>query len=348
MPFASGAVHVPQPLIDLCSAYKPDEDGYLRSAFYPRKPVQHDTDKVWQVSKADTLRLYDLKASGSSKVPRVSYRTNGTYTYQCQPFAAAAELDPLAMKTADTALKHEMRQTKQALISMGIGMEKLAVQTLRDTNIMTANHTLQNGELWDDFASANSQPVEDLQSAIAQIRVNVGKSRKKVEGTGGAKIKIGMSEFTAMVLQQHPNVLSRLSFVPNGAGAILTQKILADILGIDESDILITSSHYTSSQQGETAAYKQFIGSDVILGYVDDSDPDNDQALGHEFIFDGLSGDDSFLVRRWRNEDDGYAGLDVVGVACVTDYKPTNVLAGFLLKGCIDATNSTDYGAWLD
>lgn len=348
MPFSSGAIHVAQPLIDLCSAYKPDEDGYVRGQFFPRKPVQHDTDKVWQVNKADILRLYDLDVSDNAVVPRVTYRTNGTYTYNCQPFAAAAELSPMEMKNADAALKHELRQTRQALISMGIRMEKLAVGNLRDTAQMTANHTLAVGELWDDFSSPSSQPIEDLQSAIAQIRVKVGKGRRKIEGTGGGRIKIGMSEFTAMVLQQHPNVLSRLSFNPAGTGAILTQKILAELLGIDESDIIVTSAQYTSSQQNETDTYKIFMGADVVLGYVDDSDPDNDQCLGHEFIFDGLGGDDSFLVRRWREENRGYAGLDVVGVAAVTDYKITNgSAAGFLLKGVIDSTNTTDYGTFL-
>ncbi len=348
MPFSSGAVHVAQPLVDLCQAYKPDEDGYIRSVFYPRKVVQHDTDKVWKVSKADTLHMYDLDASDNSVVPRVTYRTNGTYTYNCQPFAAAAELSPMEMKNADTALKHEMRQTKQALVSMGIRMEKLAVAQLRDTAVMTAYESISGGARWDEFSSTSSQPIEDLQAAIEQVRTNVGKTAGKIGGSGG-RIHIGMSNFTGMVLRQHPNVLSRLTWNPSGTGAILTQKILAELLQVGEEDIHITSNHYTSAQQGETAAYKQFIGSDVVVAYVDDSDPDNDYSLGHEFVFDGLDGDGSFMVRRWREENKGYAGLDVVGVAAVVDYKPTNpALAGFLFKTAIDSSNSDDYGAWLD
>lgn len=349
MPFSSGAIHVAQPLVDLCQAYAPDEDGYIRSVFFPRKTVQHDTDKVWKVNKADTLRLYDLDVSDNSPVPRVGYRTNGQYTYSCQPFAAAAELSPQEMKNADAALKHEMRQTKQALISMGIRMEKLAVSQLRDTSVMTAYETIAGATRWDDFASASSDPVSDLQGAIEQLRTNVGKTAKRARGKGGGRIKIGMSNFTSMILCQHPNVLNRLAFVPNAAGAVLTPKILAEILGVDEDDIVVTSNHYTSSQQGETAAYKQFIGSDVVLAYVDDSDPDNDYAIGHEFIFDGLDGDNGFLVRKWREEHRGYAGIDVVGVAAVVDYKLTNApLAGFLFKTVIDPTNTAAYGSWLD
>lgn len=348
MPFATGAIHVSQPLVDLCLSYKPDEDDYIRNVFFPRKPVQHDTDQVWQISKQDILRLYDLDASDHAATPTVTYRTNGTYTYTCQPFASKVVLSPREMKNADAALRHEMRQTKQALISMGIRMEYLAVnQTLRSASVMTNNETLTAAERWDNFSSTSSQPIEDLQAAISQIRVRCGVGRKKVEGTGGGRIKIAMSEYVAMTLQQHPNVLSRLTWTPNGTGAILTQKILAEILGIAEGDVYITANQYTSSQEGETAAYKLFLGSDVILGYVD-SDPEYDYALGHEFIFDGLNGEQPFLVRRWRDENIGYQGVDYIGTGCVTDYKVTNTDAGHLFKAVLDTSDTDRYGSFLD
>lgn len=348
MPFSSGAIHVARPLVDMCIAYKPDEDDYIRNKLLPQRPVQHDTDKIWQVSTADTLRLYDLTADDFSDVPTVTYRTNGQATYTCQPFAAKAGLSPREMQNADAALKHEMRQTRQALISLGIRMEYLAInQTLRSTSVMTNYETLAAGERWDNFSSASSQPIEDLQAAMALIRVRVGRGRKKVNGPG-PKIRIAMGEFTAMTLQQHPNVLSRLSFNPSGTGAVLTQKILAELLGMSEEDITVTAAKYTSSQQGETAAYKTFLGSDVILSYCDDADPDNDQCLGHEFIFDGLSGEDPYLVRRWRDENKGYAGVDYVGVAAMTDYKVTNADGGFLFKAVLDTSDTERYGSFLD
>ena len=66
-----------------------------------------------------------------------------------------------------------------------------------------------------------------------------------------------------------------------------------------------------------------------------DTDPENDQALGHEFVFDGLAGEDPFLVDKWRQQGVGvYLYTDYVGVACMVDYKATNAQnAGFLLQG---------------
>jgi hypothetical protein len=348
MPFASGATHVSQALVDLCIAYKPDKAGYVRGKILPKKTVQHDTDQIWQVSTADTLRLYDLATSDHSAVPTVTYRTNGTQTYTCQPFGAKAVLSPREMKNADKALRHELRQTQQALTSMDIQMEHLAVnQTLRSASVLTNNDTLGAGYLWDDFASTNSQPIEDLQAAIDLVSVRIGKVPSAIDGDG-PRIKVVMGQFTATKLRQHPNVLGRLTYTPTGTGAILTQKILAEILNIRPEDIVITANRYTDSQQGETATTKLFMGSDVLVAYVDDSDPENDQCLGHEFVFDGLAGEDPYLVRRWRDENLGFAGVDYVGVGCMTTYKVTNPDAGFLLKGVLDVTNTDEYSTFLD
>lgn len=348
MPFSTGAIHVAQPLLDLCIAYQPSEDDYIRNEFFPKKAVQHDTDKVWTVSKADTLRLYDLDVTDVSSIPIVTYRPSGTVTFTCQPFAAATVITPHETKNADVALRHEMRQTRQALTALGIRMEYLAVNsTLRNSSVLTNYDTLSGGTLWDNFSSASSSPIENLQAAISLIRVRVGRGRRKIE-SGGGRIKIAMSEFTALTLCQHPNVLSRLTWNPSGTGAVLTQKILAEILGIREEDIIITAAQYTSSQQGQTNAFKLFMGSDVVVAYVDDANPENDQCLGHEFAFDGLSGEDPYLVRRWRDENAGYAGVDKIGVACVTTFKPTNVDAAFLFKTVLDTTNTDRYGSFLD
>jgi hypothetical protein len=298
------------------------------------------------VSTPDILRLYDLAVSDSSKVPRVTYRTNGQATYTCQPYSAAAEVTPQEAKDADVALRHEMRQTKQALISLGIQLESLAVNsTLRSGSVLTANETLAAGERWDNFSSASSTPIEDMQAALDNIEINVGISRANVNPDSTGRFKVIMSNYAATALRQHPNVLNRLTYSPSGTGAILTQKILADLLGIGEKDIHITANKYTSSQQGATAAYKTFMGSDVVLAYVD-SDAENDQALGHEFRFDGIGGDaGSYMVRKYRLEDEGYAGKDVISVSAVVDYKVTNASAGFLFKEVLDVADTERYTA---
>src|SRR5579885_3198010 len=80
MAFDSGSIHVQQHLTDLCVAYNPREDGYVRGVFFPRKDVQHETDLIAAVNTADTLRLYDMDVSGRSDIPEVQYRTKADTT----------------------------------------------------------------------------------------------------------------------------------------------------------------------------------------------------------------------------------------------------------------------------
>jgi hypothetical protein len=348
MPFESGAIHAPQHLVDLCVAYNPRDDGYVRGAFFPRKDVPHETDLIATVNKADVLRLYDLDVSGRGEIPEITYRTGADQSYRCKPVAAKVEINPKDTKNADAAYRHEKRQTRQALISCGIRMEYLAVnQTLRQTSVMTQNKTFSSTTRWDAFGSVDSSPIEDLQAAVRVVRIKTGTSAGAKSRDGQGLIKVAMHEFTWMTLQQHPNVIDRVRFNTGQTGAILTKEILAKMLEIGEDDILIVSAQYTSSVQGPavTDAYKGFIGSDVVVAMVD-SDAENDQALGHEFVFDGLAGEDPFLVNKWRQQGVGvFLYTDYVGVACMVDYKATNAQnAGFLLQGVIDATDTNRYG----
>lgn len=349
MPFDSGAIHAPQHLADLCKAYDPGEDGYLRNEFFARKDVSKVTDLVPTISKADTLRLYDLDVTSRSKVPIVTYRTGADITYRCKAIAARSELNPQDMKNADAAYRHEKRQTKQALIAVGQRMEYLAVnQTLRQTSVLTNNRTLSGGagNRWDNFNSADSQPIEDLQAAVNVVRIKTGKSASR---KSRGKIKIAMHQYTWMTLCQHPNVLSRVAYNTGQTGAILTREVLAKMLDVEADDIIASAAQYTSSVQGaSTDAFLGFMGSDCVVAMVDD-DAENDQALGHEFVFDGLAGEDPFLVKQWREEGVGpYLFTDWTGVACMPDYKVTNVDAGFLFKSVIDSSNTARYASLVD
>ena len=343
MPFSSGTLHVPQALVDLCVAYTPDEDDYIRNLFFPRKPVQHDTDKIRVIDKAEQLRLYDLDMAPNAVAPSIEYRVGANLTYQCQPYSGRAPVNSYEIANADAALQHELRQTRKVLTAMGIRMEYAALQTLRDTSVMTSNETLSvgAGNRWDNFGSSSSTPIEDLQASVSQVRIKTGRSRKK------GRIKVAMHEFVWMSLMQHPNVIQRAIFT-GGPGAQLTEAILAGWLGIQAADIVVTAAQYTSSAQGAaTTTYSSFIGPDVIVAFVDDGGLD-DYCLGHEFVFNAMGGDEPFFIRKYRVEQEGIAGLDYVQVATSAQYKATNAAeAGFLIKSVLDTTNTARYAGLL-
>lgn len=346
--FETSAIHVPQHLADLCVAYNPRDDGYVRGLLFPRKDVSHETDLVAQINTADVLRLYDLDISGAAEPNEVTFRTKSDIQYRCKAIAAKGRINPKDVKNADAAYQLEKRQTRQSLISCGVRMEHLAItETARSSSVLTNYTTLTSSTQWDAFGSGSSDPIGNLLYAVSQVRIQTGTAAGAKNRDGQGLVKVFMHEYTWRAMQQNRNVALYISASFGGSGArILSKKMLAELLELNEEDIVIVSARFTSSQQGAaTDSFASFIGPDVIVAMVD-SDPLNDQALGHEFCFDGLAGEDPFLVTKWRDFGKGvYQAIDWVGVSCMVDYKVTNPLAGYLIKSAINGSNTALYGS---
>lgn len=348
MPYSSASLHTPQPLVDFCVAYDPAEEGYLRNAFFPRKDVKHQTDLIHTIDTASLLRVYDLDVTGSSDVPEVQWKAGSDLTYTVKPIGAKHRIEIATARDADEAFQYDLRATKYAMTAVSQRMEYLAVkQTLRSTSILTNYTTLTAGSTsWDAHNSASSDPIGDLLYAIDRIRVRTGTaafgsaSARKAQKN---RIKVAMHGYTWTAMREHPNCIDRIKY--QGLGAVLTPEILADILMINADDLIFTNAKYTSSKEGATAAYSSFIGDDCVISLVNDSDDYNSQALGREFVFDGLgSSGDQFLVRKWIEEAKGmHLQLPYIGVSCAVDYKCLNVGAAHLFENVIDSSNTSRY-----
>ena len=337
MAFSQSNLHISRPLTDLVVAYDPAQDGMLRNFFFPRKPVDKLSNQIRQISKADMLRLYDMKAAGDSKVQEVQFRTDTTLSYSAQVYAAEAVISQLENLNADEELEYEQRQTMAAFSAMSVNLEWQAINgVLRNTAAMTQNATASVSSRWDNYSSSASDPIADLLSAITLVQLQTGKKFNR----------LAMGQYTWRKLQQHPNVLSRVTF-SGGAGSLLTLEILAGLLDIEggAKNIVISPATYNSARHGETAIYKQFIGSDVLIARVEDPSL-SDFGLGHEFAFSGFNGD-GFAAIKYPDPARGVLGSDLVKIVSMVDYKVLNPTAGYLLKTVLN-TASAEYGGFID
>jgi len=333
----TGTLHVAQALTDLAVAYTPSSDGFLRDKFFPRKDVAHLTDKIRQIDKSNSLLLHDLKVGNDGRVPEVQYRITTDLTYSCQAYGAEVVVGDMDTGNADAALEHEQRQMQHGLMTMTTALEKVAVAALRDTGTLTNNQTQTAAQRWDNFTSASSDPIGDLLAARTLVAARTG---------GHAPNRLALSEWTWNAISTHPNVLERVKFQTGSAGSILTTKILADILRMQESAIMITAQTYNSAAQGATAAYKSFLGSDVVLAYCEDGGR-YDYSLGHEFAFSGY-GSAPVVVVKYRDEKrGGLLGANVIRIGSIVDFKVTQPDAAYLFKTVLDTSNAA-YGSFVD
>ena len=247
-------------------------------------------------------------------------------------------VSPYDVANADAAIQFPMRAARYCMQTMDLRMEYAAVVSkLTSTSVLTNFETLAAAERWDNYGSVDSDPVVDLQAAVNQVRVRIGKPK--------ARVKVAIHLYTWNAIRNHPSVLQRISAgTVNSNGAVLTRDVFAGMIDLlSGDDLVITAAKYTSSQEGETTAtYQSFIRANAIVGYCDDGGLD-DFALGHEFAFNGMGGTDPYFVRQYRVEQEGIAGTDYVQVATSLDFKVTNADAGFLFTACIDTTNTEMY-----
>lgn len=322
MAFVAGQLHVSRPLTKLVVAYDPSEDELLHNWFFPNLPVDHRTDLIRQRSKADMLRLYDLKrADVQGKPARVQFRMDASLSYITTPYIAESVIDHLEAGDADAEVQYEEQQTMAANLAVQNSIEYDATQILRNTAILTRNTTLLTAQQWDNFASPDSQPIVDLMAAVRSVEMRTG---KKVN-------RIGMSKPTWDALAQNP--LSRESVdVTDKKGRLLTPAVLEEALGVEPGSIKISRATYNSAAWGATATYKSFMSNDVVVARVEDPKI-NSFGLGYEFSWGGY-GTDSAAVIRYQDMSIG-AGADIAKVVRVLEKKVTNPEAAFLIKAAI-------------
>lgn len=334
----TGTLHVAQALTDLAVAYEPSADGFLRDKFFPRKDVAHLTDKLRQIDKANMMLLHDLKVGNDGRIPETQYRITTDLTYNCQAYGTEVVVGDMDSQNADASLEHEQRQMFHGMNVLTTALEYEAIKNqLRSTSVLTNNQTQTAAQRWDNYTSASSDPIGDLLAARTLVAARTGGKIPNV---------LGMSEWTWNAIITHPNVLERVKFQTGSSGSILTTKILADILRLPESAICITASTYNSAAQGATAAYKSFLGSDVVMAYAEDGGR-NDYSLGHEFAFSGY-GSAPVVVVKYRDEKrGGLLGSSVIRIGSICDFKVTQADAGYLFKTVLDTTAS-QYGSFVD
>ena len=142
---------------------------------------------------------------------------------------------------ADAALKHEVRQTMQAITSMQIQQEYLTMSVLRDNTILTAGATLTAPDQWDNDLSPDSFPLQDLQDACLQVMVN----------TGAKANRIVMHSFTLAALRRHRKSLAVFGIAPN-VGALASIAQIEEWIGCEKGAIIETAAHYNAAQEKQT------------------------------------------------------------------------------------------------
>lgn len=324
-------VHINKRLADISIRF-PEEQVTVRSAFFPRKPVEHLTDLITQWNRANILRLDDLDMSGADEelpglVPLV---LDANQQYSCKIWAARAIAQEITSRNSDPSVDYEVERALMVKQRLSTLLEYQAVKkVLRDSTIMAGSfETLALAEQFDNFGSGASLPISKLSGIALTIKSQTGGNMPNV---------VAMSSFTLNAIATSEEFKDRSKYttlvVGDPASSDGRARILESLVGFAAGSIKLTDAVYNTAKAGLPESLKQFIGSAVVVAYV--TPPSiRTYGFGAGFAWNGYSTDPMTIIKVPQFTAGIIPGEEIRAFS-VVDFKPYNVRAGFCLDQAV-------------
>lgn len=336
----AGSVHVKRRLTNISIHYPPEFES-VGEAFFPRMPVEHLTDQfaVWR--KSNLLSLDDLSPLGDDETPPdVELKQDADISFACKVFGIQSPGKWITEKNADPSLDWDVERTIQLTTALQLRLEYLrVVQRLRSTVYMN-NSTLLAAQRFDNYTSASSKPISTLRLIVNSIRyANQGRVPNKIAGTTYVWQAVANSEeFKDLV---------KYSLVQSVVDSAARQEhgyiaLIEMLIGVAPGTIMRSDATYNVSAADQTPAYTTFMGPDIVFGYVEPLGI-RKYSLSAGFQWAAYSNDPQAIISVPRYDRTVMPTEDLRAFT-VVDPKIIVADLGYVLKGCIDGTDSASYG----
>lgn len=299
-------VHVDAILSNVAVAYR--NMDYIMANLAPWVKVNKLSDKYFIFGK-ESFRVENTSLRAFGKPAREVDYTLSSDSYSCNAHAFKHFIPKDIEDNADTPLNLQTAATRFLTDKLQLAIEYAGAASLFVTGTYTNKVTLAGTAQWSD--AANSNPFDDVETAIDTIQKAVGKKPNKM-AMGYAVYKI---------IRNHPDVLDRTKYVSKES---ITPETLAAAFGVEQ--VLVGRAIYDSAVEGQTASLGYVWGKNVLLGYVESSPSIESPTLAYTF------GTQPVQIRKWWNEDRKATAIEAEAIyhAKVVDEK-----AGYLIINAV-------------
>ena len=202
--------------------------------------------------------------------------------------------------------------------SIRLGHEKVVADAYR----LAANYpvgntaTLAPADQWDNYASASSEPVADIEAALRAIYVSSGRAANTIV----------MPWLVWSYLRNHPKLVDRFK-----SFQLTAPEAFAELTGFQGNLIIAESQYNTADNIDATESIADFWGKDVWIGVVDQAPGQRTKTFGKTFVYP-YNESVTMPVDRWREEP---RKADLVRTSFRYDVVITSNVAGYLYKTVI-------------
>lgn len=279
-------VHVNAPLTNISVAFVQDEKKFFADKIFPVVPVQKQSDRYFEYSREDLLRVVAAERAVSSESAGGGYELDNTPSYSCRKFAVHKDVDEDTRANADTPLDMDRDATifvtQQLLMLRDIKFVAAYMTTSVWTTDRSGVASAPTGTQFLQWNDASSTPIEDVSADLDRVEARTG-FRPNV-------FACGAEVWTK--LRNHPDIIDRIKYTQKG---VLTEDLVAGLFGVDR--IVVMSSIQNTANKGATASYGYIAGKSALLVYAAPNPSLMQPSGGYIFTWKGLLGAGAFGMR---------------------------------------------------
>lgn len=278
--------------------------------------VKKSTGKIGKYGNEHLRIVHDL-VGGLTKYPQITVDTKSSDRYILEKHGLGVTLSEEEIANEVQPFDARIDATMDVTERLKLGREFALSSVLTSTAVLTNNTTLAGNTQLSDYD--NSDPLGIFRAATESVFENTGKD---VERPGGFAL---MSWEVRKVLKFHPDLLELFKYT-GSMGNGLSMDQLKDVLGVNR--IILASSQYDSSNEGQSAAITSTWGKNIIFGFAPRTGSKRQTTLGFN-VNKGKS------VRVFRSRPSDPPNSEKVLVDITYDDLITDVGAGYLVKDAV-------------
>ncbi len=275
-----------KPVTSILTARMNEPSQFLYDKIMPKVPnITADIGEIFALGTDHNRSYSSERGVWDESQHRIEFRyTRGNF-YNLKYYDLEILLPDQLYKNFESPLDIERDAGETLMHSLRVQRELAVATALRDVTVLTNNTTLTGGDQWNNYGT--STPAQDIKDII--------KARRTATGL----------QMNSIIIPRP--VLDDLKFHPDFTDQVVNLTIMTDEMIVELlkknfgfKNVFVGETTYLSSQEGQTEAYSDIWGKDVVIFYIPESVSLFNRSLGYTFELKGQP----IRVTRYRHPND--------------------------------------------
>lgn len=304
-----------KPVTQLLLARKNESQNYLADKVFPVVGgLKAEYGEIYAIGNDHMRSFNSERAVWDESQHRIEFRYSLNANYRIQYFDLSIYLPDRVINQYEAPTDPERDAGMTLMESLLLQREVALAGALTNTAIMTQNTALTGGDRWNQ--TGTSTPLADLRAAVAAVRANSGYRANSMI----------IPQDVLDALRNHPDFTDQIvNFTVMDEDGIVS--LLKKNLKL--TNIYVADSQMLTSNEGQTDAFSDVWGKNVVVFYRPDTARLFTKSLGYTFELAGQT------VRATKTRNVSDSGW-VLKVEMQWDQKILDTNLGYLLTTVID------------